>query len=322
MTIFIKDRKTFATLAKTESTDWEITDDSDAIEFSTFQLAPGTLSIFDTGQWFIADGIVLVIDTITPAEERTTVRCESAWSVFNLNTFWAAPEEAADLPSSTEAFIADILAADYVGQADPAYAVPYLEVSFTPSGRFTAPDTDSKGYFTLADYIAQTGVGVSFSISGHTLMVHIAPRAATPRKLVFGDGRTIVQSRAFSSNAVAKITTIQTESQRTFYLAADGSISEAVPAERASGSWNILSVSDKDDPLAKAEAEFAKNKSAHRIEFWSAHDFAVGDLVTARLDGETFTGAISCRRRENGHPMTHYTIGDLAVTASDKLRRI
>lgn len=320
MTIYIKDRKSFATVAMARCADWTIVDDSDGAEYSRFVLPPGALGFGDVGQWLVADGTVLCVDTVTPTETQVTVRARSAWTEFDLNSAYS---ESASHPATAEAFIASTLAADYVEQNDEAYRMGYLAVTYDPGTSFAAPEITSAGAFALADYIEQTGVAVRFAVSGQALNVHIAPRARTPRQLVFGDGHSIVTSQAFSADAVAKVTTDQDGTRRHYYLAADGSVSTSVPAERAEGSWTLISVATADDPLEKAKAEFAKNKSAHKIEFRSDLDLAVGDVVTARLDGKVFTGAVSRRGRSAASgSMKEYAIGDLAVTASDKLRRI
>lgn len=321
MKLYIKDRKTFATVGMADCVDWDIIEDSDAAEYSTFTLAPGALGFGDVGQWIIADGAVLRVDMVTPTAEQASVRCLPAWTMFDLNTVY---DEDAAHPATAEAFIAGIIETDYIEQTDAAYRTDYIDLTWDAGTAFAAPDIGSAGTFTLADYIAATAdVSVTFAVSGRTLRVHVAPRAKAARKLVFGDGHTLVTSQAFSADSVAKVTTNQDGALRAFYLAADGTVSETVPAERAEGSWAYIAVAAKDDPAEKAAAEFSKNKSAHKIEFLSDFDLAVGDVVTARLDGKMFAGAVSRRGRSSaGGKMRNYTIGDLAVTASDKLRRI
>lgn len=320
MFIYIKDRKTFATVGMSQCVEWDIVEDSDTAEFSSFTLPPGALGFGDVGQWIIAEGTILRVDMVTPTAEQTTVRCLPAWTVFNLDTEFD-PE--ATHPATVEAFVADTIEADYLGQSDSAYRMDYLSVTADASTPFTAPETATVGTFTLSDYIVATGVALRFTVSRGTLNVHVSARPGAARNLVFGDGRSIVTSQAFSADAVAKVTTVQDGAKATYYLAADGAVSTSPPDDRAEGSWIYVSVGTKDDPLEKAKAEFAKNKSAHKIEFMSALDLAVGDMVTARLDGRVFTGAVSRRGSSSAAgAMRNYAIGDLAVTASEKLRRI
>lgn len=320
MLIYIKDRKTFKTVGMTQCVDWDIVEDSDTAEFSSFTLPPGTLGFGDVGQWIIAEGTILRVDMVTPTAEQTTVRCLPAWTVFNLDTEFNA--EAAH-PATVETFVANTIAADYIAQPDTAYRMAYLSVTAEASTPFTAPETVRVGTFTLSDYIVATGVALRFTVSRGTLNVHVSARPAAARNLIFGDGRSIVTSQAYSADAVAKVTTVQDGTKRTYYLATDGAVSTSPPGDRPEGSWIYVSVGTKDDPLEKARAEFAKNKSAHKIEFMSAHDLAVGDVVTARLDGRVFTGAVSRRGNSSAAgAMKKYAIGDLAVTASEKLRRI
>lgn len=321
MTIYVKDRRTFATVGMAQCADWELVEDSDSAETSLFTLPPGVLSFEDVGQWIIADGVVLGVDMVTPKTDQTMVRCVPAWTMFDLNS--AYNEEAAH-PATVEEFIASVIEADYIEQADAAYRMSYVAVTCETGTAFIAPETGSAGTFTLADYIESTAdVGVSFAVSRGALHVHIAPRAKAARNVVFGDGRSIVTTQAYSGSATAKVTTVQDGARKTYYLAADGNVTTTEPEQRAEGRWAYITVAAKDDPLEKARAEFAKNKRAHKIEFLSSLDLAVGDIATARLDGRVFTGAITRRGRTSATgAMRNYAIGDLAVTASEKLRRI
>lgn len=316
MTIYIRDRATFATVSKCETVDWELVEDSAPADYSTFSVAPDAVSILDTGKWLLAAGTLLTIDRITPGDERTEIRCLPAYKAFDAYVIYGAAG------TSTEAYIAAQLQTQYVEQTDPVYAMPYLRISYSAGSGFTAPDVDKDNIFVLSEYIETQTVRVQCSVSSDTLRVSVTPRPRSRHNIVFGDGHAVLSTRAFSLGAVAKITTIQGGVQTQWYLAADGSISNTVPDHRADGSWIVMGVGDNDDAAEKAAAKFADNRSAHKVEFWSDRAMRVGDRVSIRLGSDVCAGEISYVGRRSGRAMTYYKSGDLAITLTDQIRRI
>lgn len=300
------------------------------------------------GSWLIIDQTLYSINTITPQEGRTLIQLLHPGDAFDRKLLYTPPAAGATCGD----FIAATLLDNWQQQADAVYAMPYLTVSTLDTVPFLEPTVDDYGLFSLADYLRLVrrlrGVVTTWEVSGDNLAVQIADVTTTPHNVVFNDGHSQLATAAYSRSGAAKITTVHpvaiitgydeqdkpiyevdqngeivynTEVQ-DYYLSASGAVSETVPAVRASGEWLTLAVRTKDDPLIKAEEQFAKNAESHKLEFWSDRAFAVLDPCVFRVYGETLASYISYVGRRSGDGRIFYRSGELATTATEKLKGV
>ena len=83
-----------------------------------------------------------------------------------------------------------------------------------------------------------------------------------------------------------------------------------------------ISVGDDDDVETKVIEEFAKSKSSHKLEFWSDRDLAVHDDCTFMVYGELLQSYSSYKRKASTDKRLYYKSGELATTATEKLRGV
>ena len=67
---------------------------------------------------------------------------------------------------------------------------------------------------------------------------------------------------------------------------------------------------------------FAENKANHKLEFWSVLDLAVQDDCTFFVYGELLHSYISYKRKSSNDKRFYYKSGELATTATEKLRGV
>ena len=113
------------------------------------------------------------------------------------------------------------------------------------------------------------------------------------------------------------------ERQRsTWYLSEDGEASQTIPARRAAGEWKTIAVKKPEEIEKKVLETFAKNKANHKLEFWSTRDLAVHDDCTFLVYGEQLQSYISYKRKSSEDKRFYYKSGELATTATEKLRGV
>ena len=283
------------------------------------------------------DGSIYRISNVKPQVDRTMLTL-----VFPLDAFSRPMElEGQSEGQSIGGFIRDMLTANWVDCDDPVYAMPYLTVSNLDTTVFVPPELDSNGCFVLAEYCRlmrkSYRTTVKFVDSGSSLICVISKAPSAVRQVSFDDGRSKLQSVDYSSSGTAKLTVLCdvdtgekdengdaiTERQRsTWYLSESGAVSQRIPARRASGEWSTVAVKKAEDIEKKVIETFAKNKSNHKLEFWSTLDLSVHDDCTFLVYGELLQSYISYKRKSSEDKRFYYKSGELATTATEKLRGV
>lgn len=335
MEAYIKAYTTFRTTLQRPLLDYSIYLDSLNTEKSTATLEgddlPGTLA----RQFLVINGRVWWIDTVTPGKGTTQFSILPPDEIFNRKILYGG-----ETALTIGGFIRDMINAQWVNQADTAYALPYIEVTNLDLVAFVPPEIDENGVFNLLEYIrmvrAKHGVHLIFTLDYNTLEITIEDEAPQTHTLVLNDGHTQLSSSSFAQSRVAKITAIQPvdtgevdeDNQKIFervstdwYLTTDGQATDVEPTNRAEGDWAIIVLSEKDDPAEKVTEEFAKNGESHKVQLWTDEPMAVNDRFRIRLNGQVFEGGVVAISRRKGDNRTLYTSGELVTTIQERVRQ-
>lgn len=337
MEAFIKSFATYRTIKKATVITSALTLDSLEADTTTVTVVGTDIGRSNTGDWLIIDGSVYRISNVKPQTDRTLLTL-----VFPLDAF-NRPLELEDQSQgqSIGGFIRDSLQDNWSNCEDPAYAMPYLVVSNLDTTPYADPEVDNSGCFALPDYCRVMRktyrITVKFVDTGSTLLCVISKAPTASRKISFEDGRSQLQSVDYSSSGTAKLTVLCDvdtgekdengeailERQRsTWYLSEAGEASQTIPARRASGEWKTINVKKPEEIEKKVLETFAKNKANHKLEFWSTRDLAVHDDCTFLVYGELLQSYISYKRKSSEDKRFYYKSGELATTATEKLRGV
>ena len=130
---------------------------------------------------------------------------------------------------SIGAFLAQQFIDHYRDVSDLNYQMPYLEITNLDNTEYLGP-TVVDGLYDLRTYMRKVNrlrdVQVHFSVSKDKLCILIAPRQRPSHNILFGDGTSQLISRSYSRSSIAKVTVYQLGVGHTFYLSADGKISQ------------------------------------------------------------------------------------------------
>lgn len=335
MWAYVKSFATYRTIKSAAVLTSALTLDSLSAENSTVTVAGTSIGQSDTGNWLIIEGGIYAISIVKPQTDRTLLTLTSPIEVFSRPLEYLEPS----IGQTVGGFISRQLTDNWAECTDPVYAVPYLTVSNLDATPFTSPELDNNGCYKLSEYIRlmRRGyrVAVRFRDAGARLACTILTTPATSHNVSFSDGRTQLQSLDYSSSGTAKLTVLcdvptdETDAngepivrrqRTTWYLSADGAISQTVPARRAPGAWDIISANKPEDAENKAIEHFAKNKANHKLEFWSSLDLDVLDDCLFFVYGESLKSYISYKRKSSEDSRYYYKCGELATTATEKLR--
>lgn len=335
MEVFIKSFSTYRTVKMAISTSHSLVVDSLDPETSSITVMGEFIGQEDAGNWLIADGRVYSITNVKPGIGNTIISLGSPLEVFS------RPLELVPQPLSQTVggFISEALLQNWADGEDPVYAIPYLAVSSSDSTAFAPPDLDSSGCFKLSEYCRlmrkSYRVAVQFTDGGDKLRCSISRTPERFRQISFQDGHSQLQSAEFSSSGYAKLTVIHdvktgekdengdaiyARSRSTWYLAEDGTVSQLIPSRRASGGWGSLYIKGDADVFTKVVETFAKNKRSHKIEFWSTLDLNIQDQCTFLVSGKLMQSYVSYKRKSSQDRRYYYKFGELATTATEKLR--
>lgn len=321
MEMFIKDFLTFKARQVT-GLDYDLVLDSLDKDTSTVSVPADSISQNAVKSWLIACGNIFMISQLKPGDVKTTLSLQHPLEAFTRSLIYEEPAAG----QSIGGFIAECIQTNWIDCDDPVYAIPYLTVSNSDTTPFVPPEVDNNGLFDLASYcrlMRKTyGVAVAFKIAGSRLVCTIGAAPAASRQVLFTDGRSQLKTVDYGASGLAKITAIQNGVPSVWYLSESGEISQNVPDRRAAGAWKTIAVSSSADVAAKVAETFAKERSGHKVEFWSELDLNVGDTCTLRIRDDILTSHISCKRKRSGDNRYYYKAGDLATTASEKLRGV
>lgn len=337
MEAYVKSFSTYRTTKKATVISSALTVDSLDADTSTVTVVGTDISRADAGNWLIIDNGVYLISAVKPQTDRTMLTLKSPLDAF------ARKFELAEQPTGQKigTFIKAVLDAEFVGAADPVYSLSYLAVTSTDTTAFIPPELDNNGLYSFVDYVRLMRktyrVTPVFSDAGSSLLCTITHRPVSARQVIFDDGISQLSQVDYSAAGTAKITAIQDvdtgeknsdgeailrRERTTWYLGDDGSVSQTVPARRASGKWETIFVSGSGDVEAKVKETFAKNKANHKLEFFSKLDLNVQDDCTFRVYGELLSSYISYKSKSSTDSRWFYRSGELATTAAEKLRRL
>lgn len=337
MEAFVKSFSTYRTIKKATVISSALTLDSLEADTTTVTVVGTDIGRSNTGDWLIIDGAVYQISNVKPQTDRTLLTL-----VFPLDAF-SRPLELEEQPDgqSIGGFIQNNLQTHWVECEDPVYTMPYLVVSNLDTTLYAAPELDNNGCFTLPDYCRlmrkSYRITVKFVDTGSTLVCIISKAPTAARRISFEDGRSQLQSVDYSSSGTAKLTVlcdvdtgekdangdaIMERQRSVWYLSEDGIASQTIPARRASGEWGTISVKKLEEVEKKVVETFAKNKANHKLEFWSSIDLAVHDDCTFLVYGEMLQSYISYKRKSSEDKRFYYKSGELATTATEKLRGV
>lgn len=337
MDAFIKSFRTYRAIKKAVVLSNSLILDSLDAETSTVTVKGTQINRSDTGNWLILDKGVFHISQVKPQQDRTILTLVSPLEAFNRPLELSAPSAG----QSIGGFAAGILREHWANCPDPDYSMPYLQISTSDATPYVQPELDSSGLFKPNEYLRlmrkSYGIATRFVDAGSFLLCSISKPPIDSRNVSFDTGQSQLKSVDYSSSGIAKLTVlcdVETgkkdaqgeailERQRyTWYLAEDGRISQEVPARRAVGVWSTITVKNLEEMQAKVVEAFAKNKSSHKLEFWSTLDLNVQDVCTFNVYGELLQSYISCKRKTSEDKRFYYRSGELATTASEKLRGV
>lgn len=286
-----------------------------------------------TGNWVYVLGQIYRIAQATPSNNQFTATLSDPATAFDRQAIWP------DAPETTYgAFIKAALERDYLNCADAAYKVPYLQITNTDTTALAVPELDDTKLYRLSDIITTAraaGVRIRFGIDGDKLTVDISTGAGTEHNILFTDGRAQLETESYSADTTAKVTVLQAQEKaedadkdapteyvaHTFYLSADGEITETAPTDRAEGKWAYITCKADETPADKAAEVFAANANSYKIEFYSSRRYALYDRVRLRLHGAVFATRITGITLKSGDDRYLYRCGELATTIQQKVKK-
>lgn len=337
MEAFVKSFSTYRTIGHAPIVSTLLVVDALEKETSTIVVSGTAITSANVGDWLICEGQLFSISDVKPEDSKTTLTLKNPLDAFQ------RPLELEHQPSdqTVGGFIAQQLRRHWGDCDDPAYAVPYLAVSNLDTTAFASPELDDSGSFVLPDYARLMRktyrTTVRFSDGGNRLLCIIQTDPAATKQVSFEDGRSQLVSATYSFSGLAKITALHDidkgekdadgnkvyiRERSDWYLAENGEISQLVPSRRAKGEWGQLLVRSDDNVLQKVEEAFAKNKSNHKLEFWSTLDLQVQTECTFLVYGQLLRSHISFKRKSSSDTRYYYKSGELATTATEKLKGV
>lgn len=333
MKCYVKSIQSFLTIAQRDTDDYSLVLDSANGEKSSMTILSEDAPSMLYGQWMLINGYIMRIDGASPKSGKTKLTLLPVDTLFDRTLAYEESNAA-----TIGAFITSAIYSEWVAQTDAVYATPYISVASTDTTPFEAPETDDDGTYNLMDYIRRMrqlhNVVVHASYSGNALNLTISADAAVVHPLVINDGHTQLISSDFSASSLAKVTVFKkvdtgqkdSEDQPIYetqvsdwYLAEDGTVSDTVPQNRASGEWGSVNISGDEEPLDAAKDEFAKNESSRKIELYSDVEMAVGDKARIRINGEVIETTVTGIYRKKNDRRTRYKLGDLITTLTEKV---
>lgn len=337
MEVFVKSFATYRTIKKATSISCSVVLDSLDMETSTVTVKGTSINRSDAGNWLIIDGSVYQISDVKPESDQATLTLRHPLDAFSRSLELYAQT----VGQTIGGFVSQQLQRSWITEDDPLYAMPYLVVSTSDTTAFVVPELDNSGCFKLPDYCRlmrkSYRVVVRFFDGGSTLQCRISKEPVVLKNVPFDDGHSNLQSVAYSASGIAKLTVIHdvdtgekdsdgnkvyTRERTVWYLSESGEISQLIPARRAAGEWGTLYIQGDKNVEEKVIETFAKNKANHKLEFWSELDLDVNTDCTFMVYGELLHSHISYKRKSSEDKRFYYKSGELATTATEKLRGV
>lgn len=337
MKCYVKSLRDFSTMSQRDTRDYNIVVDSIKGESGNVTLVGDDKPSIVTGNWLILNGEPYRITASSPSRGSTQLKTAPTDSLFDRDFVYDANHG----KTTIGAYIESLILSEWVNQIDAVYATPYISVTNSDTTPFVAPEISEEGIFNLLEYIRMVrndhGVTIRSEISRNTLKLTVEKHEPVIHPLVIDDGHTKLISADFSNKSIAKLTvyiptdtgetdeegqTIYTAQPVDYYLAADGSVSDVIPEERAAGEWRSVTIGKDDDPLEMAKKEFLKNEISHKIEIFSDVQMSVGDVARVNINGNLMESNVTGIYRKKGDTRSRYKLGNLATTVSEKISQI
>lgn len=325
--VYLKTHSAFETYRSMRETGYDMVLESYDGDTSKIEVEHGAVGLEDIGSWLIVDGGLYLVSAVHPADDRSkaTITCREPQAVFDQDVYYTS---AAYGTLNTGAFVAAVINAEFVQQADSLYALPRLVVrNYVTTAQIPPSDEPDGTVFNLYDYLTMLrdsyGIFVDMSFSRNTMYADIREREPAHHNIVTNDGHAILDSLDFGdTDTVAKITSIKNGVGTHWYLTASGAITHTPPEPRVKGSWEKLVLGANDDAEQKVREKFGANSGAHKAVFRSDREFALGDAISLRAENNLVEGRISYKARKKSDSWWIYRTGDLAVTLTDKMKRM
>lgn len=333
MTAYVKSLKDFSLLTALPVVSYDRLPVA-AAEADTGQMVlSGEIPSEYDGNWLIYNGRVWLISDVVVSNGLSTLTLQLPTEVFDRAAFFS--DTAAY--DSTEAFIAEQIDSCYKTPGDSFYDMEYLNFAHVGATSLAIPETED-GLYTLADYIRRVrepvysssgeletpGVECRYGYTNNTLNISIFTTEPKNVNVVFGTSHAQLVSRAHDRGVVSKVSVVSPTGISTdYYLTAWGTPVIHAPTKRINGAWKVVPSQDGETSRATAKKVFAENKDSHKVEFYSAEAYELYDRVTMRFsDGTVETYTVTGIRISSSDSRYLYVCGDMAVTLTDKLKRI
>lgn len=326
MEVFVKAFSNYRTVKQATMLQSNLVLDSLTAETSNIVVRGTGIDRSNNGDWLLVDGMVYQIAAVNPDADRTTLSLQ-----FPLSAFSRPVEAPAGVFDTNGAFIQAAMDQHWIQGDDPVYAMPYLEVFNSDTAAYAAPALDANGCFDLAAHCRlmrqSYRTTVSFRNAGDSLQCIIGTAAVANRQISFSDGRSQLQRVDYAADGVAKLTVYQDDGvggkiRTEWYLSETGDVSREVPARRAPGRWETLSIGAEEEPMARVIETFAASRADHKVEFFSTIDLSVHDRCTLNIYGIQLQSEISYKRKSSTDRRFYYKSGQLRTTATEKLKGV
>ena len=324
MRCYIKDFKTFLTIAKFDATSYSLPDGTKG-EIVIYQKDPVDLRTKYVGMWVIINSEIFYISEVTPNDDYVSLEIQPPIYAFTRQVEY-------DGSTTYGTLITNILNNDFGANcSDTEYRLNYLSVTNTDTTACLI-ETDDYGFIIPCDIFDDAlyaGVAIDFSYTNTELNVDIHTANYDEGVVAFNDGKTILEAESYDPNFIAKVTVLhrlETENEGDdefeeihYYLSTDNQISTTPPVNRAKGIWKYYTASADESPLSVAIGAFSHNNDNHKIEFHCPTRFNLYQKIRMRLRGELFNTIITSRVLSSDDSRYYYTCGNLATTLTEKV---
>lgn len=320
MTGYVKSKNNFLTIAHAPAISYSLPVETTGGDTGTVVFADETMKDRE-GEWLYIDNKLYVISKITSDETKTTYTIEPPESMFDRMIKYS--QYAAEDYVGT--FIKKLIEEYYVNQPDTVYDMPYVTVNNYDSTEYVRPERNSYGLYSIYEYcqyVRQIGIRLEFVVDANRLIINIVKAGIANHNVPTNDGHTQLYSETYSKKTIAKLTVYQNSVASTFYLDADGNITETEPANRADGTWEVIGNDSDDTPLVVAKRRFAKNIESKKVEIYSDRKFNIYDTLKVRIGERLITTTVSCIYVKSSDRRYYYRCGNLATTLTEIVKGV
>ena len=220
MDCFIKERKTFKTIAVCPVLDYAMTVKSIFDEVSSFLISVEKEKIITVGDYLITNEYIGIITGVSRGRESAQISCEDIIKLFSKPQVYTAKGTA-----TIEAYIESVLNSFYKNNPDVIYQLPFLEIEkLTDTTSAIEPDVD-QGIWNLKSFLAKVrrvnNVFVDFEATRNTLKITIQRKDIVTKNLDLSIPTLELEQESYSNKKIGKKTTNETGGNRDWYLLTD-----------------------------------------------------------------------------------------------------